>query len=146
MDLTTIIQTAKLGRERKAAQEDTCAVFACALMDVLAEQGIAAEATTASFYLLPSSQASWHHAVVKVGDRFFDSMGEITHESVRTRTKIHPKVSTRLDFKPDIRDDLEEEFVELHAFLVKKLRKAVQEVRQQEPEIDIDHEGAALRL
>jgi hypothetical protein len=39
MDIDTNIRMAKLGRSRNDAQEDTCAVFAAALFDVLSAQG-----------------------------------------------------------------------------------------------------------
>ena len=40
MDIDAMINEAKVGCERKAAQEDTCTVFAAALFDVLFAQGV----------------------------------------------------------------------------------------------------------
>lgn len=123
MDLSAVILNAKLGRERRDAQIDTCSIFAAALVDVLTENGVQADFCSASFVILPGDRASWHHAVVKVGDTFFDSMGEFNHEIVRARTKTHKTVKSRLDFRSDQRDEVEEdELAELLEFFVKKLR------------------------
>ena len=40
MDIHEIILAAKLGRERKYAQVDTCTVFAAALYDLLTDRGV----------------------------------------------------------------------------------------------------------
>jgi len=130
MDVQSIILTAKIGGERKAAQEDTCGPFAAALYDVLTEQGIPASIKTAAFIVLPGSQASWYHAVVEVDGRYYDSKGEFSHEIVRQRLKTHPKATTRIDFKADDRDSCyEDELDELHQFLVKALRKSIEKHR-----------------
>lgn len=39
MDIEALLKTAIIGRERKDAQIETCAPFAAALYDVLAENG-----------------------------------------------------------------------------------------------------------
>lgn len=126
MDIASIILSAKLGGERKAAQEDTCGSFAAALFDVLDECGLRPSIKTATFIVLPGTRASWHHAVVDVDGRLYDSKGEFTHEIARQRAKIHRSVTSRIDFKSDDRDCCyDEELDVLHQFLVKELRKSV---------------------
>jgi hypothetical protein len=129
LDISRLILEAKIGRERKAAQEDTCGSFAAALYDVLLENGVRASVKTASFHFGQSSQADWYHAVVEVDGRLFDSMGEFSNDAVRARLKIHPKVETRIAIKPDDRDSCyDEELHVLHEFLVKELRKAIRRI------------------
>lgn len=122
--VATVIRKAKLGSERRAAQVDTCSVFASALISVLDAYGVKAEAHTATFLFVPGTRPSWHHSVVKVGTLFFDSLGEFDQSIVRKRNRIHPKVQSRLDIRKDAVDEIEEEYRELHAFLVKVLGKA----------------------
>ena len=122
MDIEEIIKTAKLGRERKGAQEDTCAVFAAALYDVLTEQGVACKMVTVT----PRGLLPWAHAVVEVDGRYYDSMGEFSTDIYRARAKIHPTVGVRIEYEPDFRCDCyEPEFDEMHGFYVKMLRKAL---------------------
>lgn len=122
MDIAAVIQTAKLGRARKDAQEDTCAVFAAALYDVLSAHGVPCQMVTA----IKRGFGGWAHAVVKVDGRHYDSMGEFSADMYRTRAKLHPKVSLVIDYQHDFRDECyEPEFDELHAFYVKMLNKAV---------------------
>lgn len=131
-DIHSIILTAKLAGERKAAQEETCGPFAAALFDVLCECGLKPSIKTASFIVLPGNQASWYHAVVEVDGRLYDSKGEFSHEIARQRQKTHRTVQSRLDIKPDDRSCCyEEELDVLHQFLVKALRKSV---KKQHPE------------
>lgn len=126
LDISRVILDAKLGRERKAAQEDTCGPFAAALYDVLIEHGVDAKIKTAAFIVLPGSQAAWYHAVVEVDGRHYDSRGEFSDDIVRQRLKIHPKATTRIDFKADDRASCyEDELHVLHEFLVKELRKSI---------------------
>jgi hypothetical protein len=123
-DLSAVILSAKLGRTRKDAQEDTCAVFAAALHDELKERGIYSRIFTAA----PSTRSGivWYHAVVKVGSVYYDSMGEFTEAVYRTRARIHPRVSLDIGFKPDRRAFCyEEEFDEMHLFYRKVLSKAM---------------------
>lgn len=122
MDLATIIQTAKLGRTRKDAQEDTCAVFAAALYDVLCAHGVSCRMVTAR----KEGFGGWAHAVVEVDGRHYDSMGEFSVDIYRARARIHPKVTMDIVYKPYFREECyEPEFDELHAFYVKKLGKAM---------------------
>jgi hypothetical protein len=131
MDIQDVILQAKLGRYRKDAQIDTCAVFAAALYDVLKARGIACALYTAAYGCNYSSGAEWYHSVVKVGDRYFDSMGEFSLDIYRARARIHPKVKSRMDFKRDSRIGCyEEEFDEMHAFYVGKLGKAFDSAAQ----------------
>lgn len=122
MHIEEIIKTAKLGRERKGAQEDTCAVFAAALYDVLCEQGIACKMVTVT----PRGLLPWAHAVVEVDGRYYDSMGEFSADIYRARAKVHKTVKFELVYQDDVRADCyEEDFEELYAFFLKALRKAV---------------------
>lgn len=125
MNIQDVILEAKLGRYRKDAQIDTCAVFAAALYDVLKARGISCALYTASYSYNYTSGSEWCHGVVKVGDRYYDSMGEFSLDIYRKRAKIHPKVNARMTFKRDSRIDCyEEEFEEMHIFYVDKLGKA----------------------
>lgn len=126
MDIHSIILAAKLGGERKAAQEDTCGPFAAALFDVLTECGLKPRIKTAALIVLPGTRASWYHAVVEVDGRLYDSKGEFSHEIACQRQKIRSTTGTRIDIKADDRSCCyEEELDELHKFLVKELRKSV---------------------
>ena len=124
MDLTNrIIQSAKLGRARKDAQVDTCAVFAAALFDVLMIAGIKCKMVCA---VCKNGLDGWAHSVIQVEDRFYDSLGEFSTTIYRTRAKIHPSVSATIEYNDDVRDDCyESDFDELYIFYVKALNKAV---------------------
>lgn len=122
MDIDAIIKAAKLGRDRKDAQVDTCAVFAAALYDVLSANGIQCRMVT----VVPSGLGKWAHAVVEVGGRYYDSMGEFSASIYRVRAKIHPAVEFEFDYQDDYRIECyEPEFDELHGFLVKMLTRAL---------------------
>lgn len=122
MDIDAIIKAAKLGRERKDAQVDTCAVFAAALYDVLTAQGLQCQMVT----VVPSRLSKWAHAVVEVSGRYYDSMGEFSADIYRTRARIHPTVEFEFDYRADSRSECyESEFDELHAFFVKMLNKVL---------------------
>lgn len=124
MDIDAIIKAAKLGRERKDAQVDTCTVFAAALYDVLSARGVQCELAT----VVPKGLRTWAHAVVAVAGRYYDSMGEFSADIYRTRARIHPKVQFELDYRTDTRCECyEPEFEELHAFFVRALNKALRE-------------------
>lgn len=79
MDIDAIIKAAKLGRERKGAQVDTCVVFAAALYDVLSAKGIKCGMVT----VIPDGFSKWAHAVVEVAGRYYDSMGEFSADIYR---------------------------------------------------------------
>jgi hypothetical protein len=120
-DIEGIIKAAKLGRSRREAQEDTCTVFAAALHDVLAFQGIDCQMATAE----KQDLHGWAHSVVQVGQRYYDSMGEFSTDIYRARSKIHPKVTLDIRFKRDARADCyESEFEEMYDFYLKMLSKA----------------------
>jgi hypothetical protein len=125
IDVAAIIAEAKLGRARKEAQEDVCFVFAAALHDVLADRGIPSElvvATKMGLCAIPE----WHHSLVKVGDRLYDSMGEFSEEIHRARAKIHPTVKTTIIFSRDDRANChDDEFEEYREFFAKALKKAI---------------------
>lgn len=136
IDINAVIQVAKLGRSRRDAQADTCAVFAAALYDVLSGNGIPCRV----FSVVKSGGNSWAHAVVKIGGRYYDSLGEFSTSIYRNRAKIHPTVSTNITYKPYLRRDCyEPEFDKLHAFYVKMLNKAICDQVMQ----TIDHEKIA---
>ena len=122
MDLDRVIKDAKLGRARREAQEDTCAVFAAALHDVLQANDVPCQMVRAE----NGWPAAWSHSVVAVDDRYYDSMGEFSVEIYRNRAKIHPAVTVDIAFHSDCRGDCyEPEFDELHAFFVRVLGSAV---------------------
>lgn len=122
MNIDAIIKAAKLGRERKDAQVDTCAVFAAALYDVLSGQGIQCRMVT----VVPDGLSKWAHAVVEVAGRYYDSMGEFSADIYRDRARIHPSVQFSLTYQTDSRCDCyEPEFDELHAFFMKALNKSL---------------------
>lgn len=122
MDIDAIIKAAKLGRERRDAQVDTCAVFAAALYDVLSAQGIHCQMVT----VVPNGLSKWAHAVVEVAGRYYDSMGEFSADIYRVRARIHPTVKFEFDYRADSRCECyEPEFDELHAFFIKALNKAM---------------------
>lgn len=119
--IDTIIKTAKLGSARKDAQEETCAVFAAALHDVLLGQGIPCNIVTA----VKVNGLRWAHSVVEVSGRYYDSKGEFSTGIYRSRAKIHPAVTVDVVYQADTRADCyETEYEELHAFYVKKLTDA----------------------
>lgn len=134
LDIVDLIMQAKIGRERKEAQIDTCAPFAAALYDVLEENGFEVEMVTAGHTGF-GHQHAWYHSVVKVEDKFYDSMGEFSTEIVRKRNKIHPSVRYELTFKPDVRgnDFDEEDYPGLYDFLLKELRKSAIKLQAREP-------------
>lgn len=135
MDIDAIIKAAKLGRERKDAQVDTCAVFAAALYDVLSAQGIQCQMVT----VVPRGLCKWAHAVVQVADRYYDSMGEFSADIYRARSRIHSTVMFEFDYRADSRCECyEPEFDELYAFFLKALRASVTR-----PEIEIERAMAA---
>ena len=122
MNIDAIIKSAKLGRERKGAQVDTCTVFAAALFDVLSAQDIPCEMVTVA----PNGLDKWAHAVVEVAGRYYDSMGEFSADIYRDRARIHPSVQFSLTYQTDSRCDCyEPEFDELHAFFMQALSKAM---------------------
>lgn len=122
MNIDAIIKAAKLGRERKDAQVDTCAVFAAALYDVLSPLGIQCRMVT----VVPNGLSKWAHAVVEVAGRYYDSMGEFSADIYRVRARVHPTVQFDFDYQADSRSECyEPEFDELHAFFVKALNKAM---------------------
>ncbi len=122
MDISAVIQNAKLGRGRKEAQVDTCSVFAAALYDVLTAQGLRCKMVTAT----KKEGNAWAHSVVEVEGRYYDSMGEFSTDIYRARAKIHPSVVLNIKYLDDIRNGCyEQEFDEYHAFYVKMLEKAL---------------------
>lgn len=127
MNIEALIQTAKLGRTRKDAQEDTCTVFAAALYDVLTGNGIPCKMVTA----VKSGFHSWAHALVEVSGSYYDSMGEFSTNIYRVRAKIHPTVTVDIAYTPDSRIDCyEPEFEEMYKFYVKSLSKATRSLEQ----------------
>jgi hypothetical protein len=128
MDIVELIKTAKIGRERKDAQVDTCSVFAAALYDVLEENGFSPSMVNASHRGV-TIEMTWHHLVVEVEGTMYDSLGEFSTDIMRTRSKIHPTVSYELKYSPEIRDDcFEDDFADLYDFLVKEIRKAAKKL------------------
>jgi|JI8StandDraft_1071087.scaffolds.fasta_scaffold390404_1 hypothetical protein len=119
--IDALIKHAKLGRERKYAQVETCSVFAAALYDVLVENGIAGTIVTA----VQREPVRWAHSVVQVEGKFFDSMGEFSTDIYRERARIHPSVTLEIEYVSDVRDECyESDYEELHSYFVKQLSKA----------------------
>lgn len=119
--IDALIKHAKLGRERKYAQVETCSVFAAALYDVLVENGIACTIVTA----VQRKPVSWAHSVVQVEGKLFDSMGEFSTDIYRERARIHPSVTLEIEYVSDVRNQCyESDYDELHRFLVKRLSKS----------------------
>nr|WP_250808173.1 hypothetical protein [Neorhizobium tomejilense] len=125
MDIVELIKTAKIGRERKEAQIDTCAPFAAALYDVLLENGFSPSLVTVG-YRAGGLRNTWYHSVVKCDDVMYDSLGEFSTEIIRARLRIHPSVMYELTFTPDYREGCydEEDYSVLYEFLVDELRKS----------------------
>lgn len=120
MDIETVIKTAKIGRARKDAQVETCAVFAAALYDLLQHEMPCKMVTVVKRGALP-----WAHAVVEAGGRYYDSMGEFSTPIYWARAKIHPSVKLELSYQDDSREECyEPEFDELHEFYLDALTKA----------------------
>ena len=122
-DIDAIISTAKLGRERRAAQEDTCAVFGAALYDLLQEIGVPCSLHTATDAHRWAQR--WYHQVVRANGKYYDSRGEFSQDIWRTRLRIHPKVTVDITYTLDKRPDCYEDDLDgLHAFYLKALRRA----------------------
>ncbi|MCS4088577.1 hypothetical protein [Rhizobium sp. BK176] len=129
MDIAELIKSAKIGRERKDAQIDSCSAFAAALYDVLEENGYSPSLVNAS-YRGATIERTWHHLVVEVDGTMYDSLGEFSTEIMRARSKIHPTVSYELKYSPEIRDDCydEDDFGGVYEFLVKEFRKTAKKL------------------
>lgn len=124
MTLDGIIKQAKLGRARKEAQEDSCAEFAAALYDVLAEFKV-----PSSLYVVRLDLYSepTYHTVVKVKDTYYDSMGVFSEKSLRANLKIHPKVQFKLKFERDKRKGIfDDDTIGMYEFYKEKLVKVFQ--------------------
>lgn len=122
-DIDALIRAAKIGRERKEAQIETCSVFAAALHDVLQENGCRPSVACVAYR---QTSRPWAHCVVEVDGEYYDSMGRFDAEILRKRLKIHPTVAFKLEFAPEPRDDCydESDYEELYQFLLERLRKA----------------------
>lgn len=129
MDIVELIMSAKIGRERKDAQVDTCAPFAAALYDVLLENGFDAELVSVG-YKGVTVEHSWYHAVVSVDGTMYDSLGEFSEDILKARMKIKPTVEYKLSFALDSRDGCydEDDYQVLYDFLVDQLRKAARKL------------------
>ena len=123
--IEAMILQAKLGRARRDAQVDCCSAFAAALFDVLQARGIDCRMACVTLGSDVGTPAA--HALVAVGDRYYDSMGQFTHEIWRRRARIHPLVKTTAVFSADQRDDsFEPDLAELHTWYLRVLTKAMQ--------------------
>lgn len=129
MDIPELIKTAKLGSERKAAQEDTCSAFAAALHDVLSDNGLFPSLIEVS-YRGSTVERTWYHQVVEVDGKMYDSLGEFSTDIIRKRLKIHPSVAYPLGYKPDRREGCydEEELGEVYDFVHLELTKAAKKL------------------
>lgn len=141
MDIIELIKTAKIGRERKDAQVDSCAAFAAALYDVLVENGFLPSLVTAS-YRGVTVERTWYHAVVEVDGKMYDSLGEFSTQIMRDRLKIHKSTSYELKYEPDRREGCydEDDFQGVYDFLVKEFRKTAKKLKA------LDEEAPALGM
>lgn len=129
MDIAELIRQAKIGRERKEAQVETCAPFAAALHDVLVECGLAP-----SLVCVANRQGSvsswWYHSVVSVDGVMYDSLGEFSEEIIRKRLKVRPTTDYKLEFETEKREGCydEEDYALLYEFLLNKLRASARKL------------------
>ena len=125
MDIVELIKTAKIGRERRDAQVDTCAPFAAALYDVLMENGFEPSLVCVG-YRGASVERSWYHSVVSVDGVMYDSLGEFSADIHRARIKVKDPANYVLTFEPDGRFGCydEDDYDVLYEFLVTEFRKA----------------------
>lgn len=124
MNIEELIKSAKIGRARKDAQVDTCAVFAAALYDLLSAAMACKMVTVVNRGVLP-----WAHSVVEVDGRYYDSLGEFSTPIYRVRAKIHPSVTLNLRYQADSREECyEPEFAEMYAFYLKELTKSFRRI------------------
>ncbi|WP_212684587.1 hypothetical protein [Thalassospira xiamenensis] len=136
IDVESIIRAAKLGRSRKDAQVDTCSAFAAALYDVLMRNGVEAQVITASATWAHGAQ-SWAHSLVKVGSKYYDSLGEFSEEIWRKRNRIHATVESDVRYSAEPREDcFDEEHSDFHASYYKALESSIS--------LNPDHHGMAL--
>ena len=136
IDIVELIKTAKIGGERKAAQTETCTVFAAALHDHLAAQGIE---TTLAVAWRKGDRLSrdWYHLVVRYQEKYFDSLGVFDAETLRTRLKVHHSADFELEFQAETREgSFEDEYTELYFFLVDAFKRASRRVDRRESRVD----------
>jgi hypothetical protein len=138
MDIVELIKTAKIGRERKDAQVDSCAAFAAALYDVLAENGFAPSMVTAC-YRGATVETTWYHAVVEVDGKMYDSLGEFSTEIMRQRIKAGKNSAYELKYEPEPREDCYDAFDHqgVYDFLVKEFRKTAAKLKTLEDEVPV---------
>lgn len=119
-DLHNIIISAKLGRERKGAQVETCAVFSSALHHVLAAHGMESQcySTTPADHL-----ADWSHGLVMFDGSYFDSMGRFSDQILASRMRPKTKYVQRLKYEADLPDfnETDSDYGELFTFFVERL-------------------------
>ena len=129
MDIVELIKSAKIGRERKDAQVDSCAAFAAALYDVLSENGFSPSMVTAC-YRGATSQSNWYHAVVEVDGKMYDSLGEFSTEIMRQRAKVGKNSSYELKYEPEPREDCFDalDFQGVYDFLLNEFRKTAKKL------------------
>lgn len=125
MDVDHLIKTAKIGRERKDAQVDTCAVFAAALYDVLMENGYSPSLRTAA-HKSTTPENNWYHLVVEVDGKMYDSMGEFSTDIILKRLKINPKREYEIKYIPEPREECfdAEDYGILYDFLFQQITNA----------------------
>ncbi|MCZ7861428.1 hypothetical protein O9X98_08460 [Agrobacterium salinitolerans] len=130
MNIIELIKTAKIGRERKEAQIETCAPFAAALYDVLFENGFDVNLFVAG-YRGATVDSTWYHLVVEHDGVYYDSLGEFSTEIMRTRLKVRPSTQWELTFTPEPRPGCyeEEDYEMLYDFLLDEFRKAARKLK-----------------
>jgi hypothetical protein len=128
-NIADLIKNAKIGRERKDAQIDTCGPFGAALYDVLVEYDFDVNLVVAG-YRGVTTERTWYHLVIEHDGTYYDSLGEFSTEIMRQRLKIHPRSEYALSFKPEPRLGCyeEEDYELLYDFLVAEFRKAARKL------------------
>lgn len=130
MDIIELLKTAKIGRERKEAQIDTCAPFAAALYDVLFENGFDVNLFVVA-YRGATVDSTWYHLVVEHDGIYYDSLGEFSTDIMRTRLKVRSSTQYELTFKREPRPGCyeEEDYAVLYDFLLDEFRRAARKLK-----------------
>lgn len=133
MDITTLILTADLGHEREDAQIDTCAAFGAALYDVLKSNGQSPQLFTVT-HRDENPDWAWCHVLVRVGDTYFDSLGEFSDDIIRKRLGIEENEEYELIYEPDRREGCydQDDFQLVYEFLLVELTIAANKLSQED--------------
>jgi hypothetical protein len=133
MDISNLILNADLGHEREDAQIDTCAAFGAALFDVLKSNGEAPSLYTVT-HRDENPDWAWCHVVVRVGDTYYDSLGEFSDDIIRKRLGIEENEDYELIYEPDRREGCYDQldFQLVYEFLLIELTIAANRLSKEE--------------